>query len=96
MPTLAEVPTIEEATGYKPFDVRTWFGLAAPAGVPGSIVTRLNTEVRRALADSGVRAKLEQIGGAVSPSSPQEFRDRIAREWQMWTKVVDDIKLPRQ
>ena len=43
-----------------------------------------------------IRARLEQIGGEVRPSTSEEFRDRVARELQMWVKVVDDIKLPRQ
>ena len=28
MPAVPDVPTVEEATGFKDFDVRTWFGLA--------------------------------------------------------------------
>ena len=96
MKQLANVPTMEEATGFKDFDVRTWFGLAAPAGLPRPIVDRLNAEIRKAVAEPSVAARLEQIGGEASSSSPQEFRDRIAREWQMWIKVVDDIKLPKQ
>ena len=96
MPAVPGVPTMEEATGLKDFDVRTWFGLAAPAGVPGAIVGRLNDELRKAVAVPAIRARLEQIGGEVRPSTPQEFRDRVAREHKMWMTVVDDIKLPRQ
>jgi tripartite-type tricarboxylate transporter receptor subunit TctC len=96
MPKLPDVPTMEQATGFKGFDVRTWFGLAAPAGVPPAIVTRLNTEVRKAVAVPEVRARLEQIGGEPAPSTPAEFRDRVAREHAMWVAVVDDLKLPKQ
>ena len=96
MPKVPDAPTMEEATGFKDFDVRTWFGLAAPAGVPGPILNRLNGELHKTLAVTEIRARLEQIGGEVRPSTPQEFRDRVARELQMWVKVVDDIKLPRQ
>jgi len=96
MPALPDTPTIEQATGFKDFDVRTWFGLAAPAGVPGPIASRLNAELHKALAVPEIRARLEQIGGEVRPSTPQEFRDRVAGELKMWIKVVDDIKLPRQ
>jgi tripartite-type tricarboxylate transporter receptor subunit TctC len=96
MPKAPEVPTMEEATGFKDFDVRTWFGLAAPAGVPAAIVGRLNDELRKAVAVPDIRARLEQIGGEVSPGTPQEFRERVAREHRMWTRVVDDINLPRQ
>ena len=96
MPALPGVPTVQEALGLADFDVRTWFGLAAPAGVPRAIIDRLNAEVRRAAAVPEVRARLEQIGGEVRPSTPQEFRDRIARELAMWIKVVDEAKLPKQ
>jgi tripartite-type tricarboxylate transporter receptor subunit TctC len=96
MPKAPEVPTMEEATGFKDFDVRTWFGLAAPAGMPGAIVGRLNEELRRAVAMPEIRARLEQIGGEVSPGTPQEFRARVEREHRMWSKVVDDINFPRQ
>ncbi len=96
MPKLPDVPTMEQATGFKDFDVRTWFGLAAPAGVPAAIVNRLNAELRKALAAPEIKARLEQIGGEVAPSTPAEFRARIVRELATWTKVVDDIKLPRQ
>ena len=57
---------------------------------------RLNAEVRQAVAVPEVRARLEQIGGEVRPSTPEEFRDRIARELAMWIKVVDEAKLPKQ
>ncbi len=96
MSKLPDVATMEQATGFKDFDVRTWFGLAAPAGVPAAIVSRLNAEVRKALDNPEVRAKLEQIGGEVRPSTPAEFRERVARELAMWVGVVDAIKLPRQ
>jgi tripartite-type tricarboxylate transporter receptor subunit TctC len=96
MPSLPNVPTVQEAIGLADFDVRTWFGLAAPAGVPRTIIDRLNAEVLRAVAVPEVRARLEQMGGEVRPSTPQEFRDRIARELAMWIKVVDEAKLPKQ
>jgi tripartite-type tricarboxylate transporter receptor subunit TctC len=92
---LPAVPTMEEATGFSDFDVRTWFGLAAPAGVPATIINRLNAELHQVLQVPEVRARLEQIGGEVSPSSSQAFRDRVARELAMWTRVVDEIRLPR-
>lgn len=96
MRKLPDIPTMEQATGFKDFDVRTWFGLAAPAGVPVTIIARLNAEVRKALDNPEVRTKLEQIGGEIAPSTPAEFRDRVARELAMWVGVVDAIKLPRQ
>ena len=96
MPAVPEAPTLEEAAGFTGFDVRTWFGLAAPAGVASAIVNRLNAELRQAVALPEVRSRLEQIGGEVRPSTPQEFRERVAREFAMWIKLVDDIKFAKQ
>lgn len=95
-PGMPNVPTVEEALGIKDFDVRTWFGLAGPAGIPRPIVERLNAELRKALTVPEVRDRLEKIGGEVRPSTPAEFRDRVARELAMWIKIVDDAKLPKQ
>ena len=96
MPGVPEAPTMEEAAGFTGFDVRTWFGLAAPAGVASAIVNRLNAELRKAVALPEIRSRLEQIGGEVRPSTPQEFRERVARELAMWSKLVDDIKFAKQ
>ena len=63
------VPTVEEAIALKGFDVRTWFGLAGPAGMPKDVVERLNAEMRKALAVPEVRQKLEAVGGEISPST---------------------------
>ena len=44
---MPEVPTVEQTLGIKDFDLRSWFGMAAPAGTPKPIVDRLNAEVRK-------------------------------------------------
>src|SRR6516225_7117667 len=49
-----DVPTISES-GLPGFAFNSWFAILAPAGTPKDIVTRLNTEVIRALADDEVR-----------------------------------------
>jgi tripartite-type tricarboxylate transporter receptor subunit TctC len=95
-PGMPNVPTVEEELGIKDFDVRTWFGLAGPAGIPRPIVEKLNAELRKALMAPEVRDRLEKIGGEVRPSTPAEFRDRVARELAMWVKIVDEAKLPKQ
>jgi tripartite-type tricarboxylate transporter receptor subunit TctC len=85
---LPNVPTVEEAIGLKGFDIRTWFGLAGPAGIPNDVILRLNAEMQKALANPEVRQRLEAIGGEISPSTSQEFRDRVAREATMWNEIA--------
>jgi len=95
-PQLPEVPTLQEALSLKDFDVRTWFALAGPAGLPAPIVTRLNDEMRKALMSAEVRKGLETIGGELAPTSPDEMRARVARELATWTRIVEAANIPRQ
>jgi tripartite-type tricarboxylate transporter receptor subunit TctC len=92
---LPDVPTVEQALGVKDYDVRTWFALAAPAGLPPAVREKLNAEVRKALADPEVRKRLSGIGEA-SATSSEQMRDRVARELKAWTSIVDDAGIPKQ
>ncbi len=93
---LSNVPTIEETLGLKDFDVRTWFALAGPGGLPAPIVARLNTELRKALESADVRKGLETIGGELAPATPDEMRGRVARELATWRQIVDEAQIPKQ
>jgi tripartite-type tricarboxylate transporter receptor subunit TctC len=95
-PQLPDVPTLQEALSLKDFDVRTWFALAGPAGLPAPVVARLNEEVRRALLSPAVRKGLETIGGEIAPTTPAEMRARVARELATWTRIVEEAQIPRQ
>jgi len=93
---LPSVPTLQEALGIKDFDVRTWFALAGPAGLPAPIVARLNEELRKALASAEVRKGLETIGGELAPSMPADMRGRVARELAAWSRIVEEAQIPKQ
>jgi tripartite-type tricarboxylate transporter receptor subunit TctC len=78
----ADVPTVDES-GLPGFFFNSWFAILAPAGTPKEIVSRLHSEVVKALADADVRRKLEELGFAVRGSSPEELgsmtRDQLAK-----------------
>ena len=44
MPSFPDVPTLKEL-GYPDLAVTTWFGFAAPAGLPADITLRMNEEI---------------------------------------------------
>lgn len=92
---LPDVPTVEQALGIKDYDVGTWFALAAPAGLPPAVREKLSAEIRKGLADPEVRKRLSGIGEAAA-TSPEQMRDRVARELQTWTATVNDAGIPKQ
>ncbi len=93
---LPDVPTLQEALGLKDFDVRTWFALAGPAGLPAPIVARMNEQLRKALGSAEVRKGLATLGGDIAPTPPPEMRARVARELATWTRTVDAAQIPKQ
>jgi tripartite-type tricarboxylate transporter receptor subunit TctC len=92
---MPDVPTASEA-GVAGFDVRSWIGLAAPAGTPKAIIERLNAEVQKAIQLPDVRARLEALGGEARGSTPQEMKERVVSEVARWKKVITDSKIPQQ
>lgn len=92
---LPDVPTVTEqgVTGY---DVRSWAGLMAPAGTPKPIIDQLNAEVQKALMVPAVKTRLEEMGGEVRGSTPEEMKTLVASQTQKWIQVVNEAKIPKQ
>jgi len=83
---LPDVPTIAETVpGY---EASVFYGMAVPAGTPRDIVETLNRAVNDALADPDMQAKLAQLGGTLTPGTPEDFGKLIAAETDKWAKVV--------
>jgi tripartite-type tricarboxylate transporter receptor subunit TctC len=89
-PAAPDIPTIAEA-GLPGYEAVTWFGVLAPAGTPRAIVTRLHTDVARAVNDPAIRKRFIDDGADPSPSaSPEAFAALIRAEVRKWAKVIKD------
>jgi tripartite-type tricarboxylate transporter receptor subunit TctC len=86
-PLLPELATTAEA-GVKGADFGLWFGMWGPAGMSAELTAKINADVRRALADSGVREKLANTGNAPLDMSPQEFARFVRSEIDGYQRVV--------
>lgn len=84
-----DVPTAEEA-GVRGFEFVSWTGLAGPPNLPASIVSRLNAEVRKAIAIPEVKSRLEVLGGNPRASTPQEMRALVARQYEDWKRLAKE------
>jgi len=92
---MPELATVAEQ-GVANYDVRSWAGLMAPAGTPKAVVERLSLEVNKALMVASVKSRLEDMGGDVKGSTPEEMRAMVSAELQKWNQVVADAKIPKQ
>ncbi len=86
-PTLPEIPTTGEA-GVRGADSPLWFGLWAPAGTPGDIVNKISADVRKALADPGVKEKLLNLGNDTMDMSHEEFAKFVREEVSTYAAVI--------
>jgi tripartite-type tricarboxylate transporter receptor subunit TctC len=89
-PLAPEIPTMVEA-GVPDYDVTTFFGIVAPAGMPDDIVRLLNTTLNDGLTTPEAQALIQRIGVVSHPGTPQEFAAFIATKRRQWGAAVKAI-----
>ena len=92
---LPNVPTIEES-GVPDFEVNSWYGVCAPAGVPAPLLDRLNADVHEALRVPQVEKRLTELGMPPAPTTREEFDQFMRAEIARWAQVIKDAKIPKQ
>ena len=84
-----DAPTISES-GLPGFTFNSWFALYAPAGTPKAILNRMSEEVRKALADPGVREKLTQQGFTLQGTTPEQLASATRDQLAKYTKLMKE------
>jgi tripartite-type tricarboxylate transporter receptor subunit TctC len=91
-PALSDVPTIAEA-GVPGFEVRDWQGMFTTAKVSPAVVSKLNAEIVRILAQPDVVERLTAAGVEIQTSTPQEFGQFVQAEVAKWARVVKESNI---
>ena len=89
IPQMPDVPTLQEA-GVPGYDASNWLALLAPAGTPGDIVMRLNSEIAKLMAQPDVQKSLFDAGVQVSLSTPEALTQLMLDEHVKWGKIVQE------
>ena len=74
----------------------SWNGLAAPAKTPPDVIARLNKAVNAALADQGVRTRLENLNLDPHPGTPADAARLLSGDIQRWKQVIAKAGIARQ
>ena len=85
---LPDVPTVAEA-GYEKFEAGYWGGFFAPTGTPPVVIKKLNTEIVASIKDKRVAERLLKTGVEVIGNSPEQFRQELDSEIELWRKVIN-------
>ena len=89
---LPNVPTFREA-GHPELEAPNWAGFVVPAATPTAVVTRLNTEIVRALRLPDVVEKLRGQGITAVPTTPEQFARLLQAESTRYAKVVREANI---
>ncbi len=87
-----ELPTLQE-TGVRDFDVSTWIGALAPAGIGADRRQTLHTAVLQSLGQAALRQTLAQQGLEWVGSTPAEFDAFMSTEALRWKSLVTQQRL---
>jgi tripartite-type tricarboxylate transporter receptor subunit TctC len=84
---MPDVPTAAEA-GVPGFEVRSWFGMFAPAKTPQGVIERLAREIKTASTDAKFIEALAPQGMQIIASSPAEMAQALREDSQKWGDVI--------
>jgi tripartite-type tricarboxylate transporter receptor subunit TctC len=84
---MPDIPTADEA-GLPGYEVRSWFGMFAPAKCPPIIIDRLAREIKHASTDPKFVAALEPQGMQIIASSPGEMAQALRDDFKKWGDVI--------
>lgn len=87
-----ETPTLNEL-GLTGFDAGTTHGFWAPAGTPPEVISRMNTEINRALALPDVVAAIRALGAEPHVLTPAQFGQVIQTDRQRYGVIVKERKI---
>ena len=86
------VPTMEEA-GMKGFQVSSWFGVAAPAGLPVPVLQKLEQALERVTNQPEVKAAMLKAGAEPAWANSQGLAAFMQADTAQWKKVAEFAKI---
>ncbi|MBV7483340.1 tripartite tricarboxylate transporter substrate binding protein [Bordetella sp. BOR01] len=85
-PAFPDIPAIAETVPG--FDVKSWFGLMGPAGLPREVIDKLHVEMVRVFAQNDVQQWLDKMGAQAQVTDPAAFDAYVHQEIKRWAEVV--------
>jgi tripartite-type tricarboxylate transporter receptor subunit TctC len=86
-PGFPDVPAVSEKV-LPDYDVVSWLGFTAPAGLQPAVRDRWHDAFRQAMARPAIKDKLEELGNDTRVSTPAEFRARVEADVSRWRPLA--------
>ena len=92
IPQLPNVPTLSEA-GVTGYEASVWLALLAPANTPADIVSKLNQEIAKVMANPETKKALYDAGVEAAYAPPDVMSKYMALEYDRWGKAIKDANV---
>lgn len=89
------VPTIAES-GFPGFEMVAWVGAFVPSKTPADIVTRLNEELNKILAQKDLLTYFDTVGAQAYPTTPDGLRAYVDEDIRRWAEIVEIGKIEKK
>jgi tripartite-type tricarboxylate transporter receptor subunit TctC len=86
-PGTPDYKTVAEQ-GFANFNAAPWAGFFAPKGTPKPVVDKLSQDLADTLKQPDVVQKMNELGSTVVGNKPDEFRQFVTRQIEMWAEGV--------
>ncbi len=86
-PGAPDYKTVAEQ-GFANFNAAPWAGFFAPKGTPKPVVDKLALDLADALKQADVVQKMNELGSTVVGNKPDEFRQFVTRQIELWAEGV--------
>lgn len=83
-----DIPTVAEAASLPGYRASTWYAMFVPARTPAAIISRLHRASVQALKTPQVVEQLVAQGADPIGNTPDELRQFLQGEIDVWTKVI--------
>jgi tripartite-type tricarboxylate transporter receptor subunit TctC len=85
-PQNPDVPPVSDFVAD--YEVVSWLGLVAPAGLPADVTDRLAAAVKFTIARPEVHSRLQAMGNDARASTPAQFRARVEADHAKWKPLA--------
>ena len=87
MRQLPDVPTVEEAMGFK-MAIDTWYVMQAPTATPRPIVEKLNAAFNEALKNPDVVKRMAELAIEPIQSTPEQAKKYFDDQMAFWEPII--------
>jgi tripartite-type tricarboxylate transporter receptor subunit TctC len=88
LPNFKDVPTMNEASGFKGLEVPVWVGLLAPAKTPAAVVEKLAAEISAVCKLPETQERFKGLGALTTCGGTKELAKVVNDDYERWGKVI--------